>query len=121
MTRRLNTYHERESRVRPKQIASLQPRQTPEAVITVRSSTSVRICSKSSIGISFQSVITLPSIFTWPPPIIISFSNNRFKSSVLRFSFPTISQTHTPQPTAFTNQQRSPCFCHQKYRETNNG
>lgn len=61
-------YQERLRRVRPQEMASLHPLQTPEATITIRSSsTSETILNNNSTGMSFHSVITLP-----PGPPIFS-------------------------------------------------
>ena len=59
----LEYYQERRRRVRPREMASLQPEQTPEAAMTFRSSTRGRILMRSSTGISFHSLIETPSIF----------------------------------------------------------
>lgn len=78
-------YQESDKWVRPKQIASLQPLQTPEAITTVLSSTRQMILNNSSIGISFHSVITPPlCIFPNSLPNITSFLKLKFNSSLVK-------------------------------------
>lgn len=73
-------YHDRERRVRPALRASRHPVHTPEATMTVRSSVSKTIRNKSSIGRSFQPVITAPFPFIPIPLATIRFWNQKSKS-----------------------------------------